>query len=74
MTKVVGISIERSVKGVARYARIDLRKFPEFIPMLEEKGALYVPNAETEKAMLDAEKGNVTCVKDMNDFRKKIYG
>lgn len=74
MPKIAGISIERTARGVPRYARIDLKKFPEFIPILEEKGALYVPNDETKQAMKDAQEGKVNRVKDMDDFLEKIYG
>lgn len=56
MPKVTGITIERNTDGIPRYARIDLRKFPEFIPMLCRKGAIeYQPNEKTLKAIQEAE-------------------
>ena len=74
MSKISGITIERTVRGVPRYVRIDLSKHKDLIPLLEEKGLLNHPNVETIKAMDDAEIGNVTRVKDMKDLKKKIYG
>ena len=38
MAKVAGIKVEKIVKGKPTIVRIDLRKHPEFIPLLEEKG------------------------------------
>ena len=38
MPKLAGIKIEKIVKGKPAIVRIDLRKHPEFIPLLEEKG------------------------------------
>ncbi|MDR0547137.1 MAG: hypothetical protein LBG77_06095 [Dysgonamonadaceae bacterium] len=33
-----GITIERTYTGIPTFARINLRKHPDFIPLLEEKG------------------------------------
>ncbi len=74
MPKITGITIERNIRGVPRYARIDLKKHPEFIPLLEEKGALYIPNAETRKAMDDAENRNVSPVRSKEELKKLIFG
>ena len=56
MSKVAGITVEKSARGIPRYVRIDLKKFPEFIPILREKGVMdKVPNRETLKALKEAE-------------------
>lgn len=55
MTKIAGITIERTLRGKPRYVRIDLNKFPEIIPLLREKGVLdEIPNKETVKAIKEA--------------------
>ena len=38
MTRLAGITVERTLKGIPTYVRIDLRKNPEFVPILEERG------------------------------------
>ena len=38
MTRIAGITIERTSTGHAKYAHIDLRRHSEFIPILEKKG------------------------------------
>ena len=38
MARVAGFTVERTSKGKPTFARIDLRKYPFFIPILEEKG------------------------------------
>lgn len=40
MAKVAGIKVEKTVKGVPTVVRIDLRKHPQFVPLLEEKGII----------------------------------
>ena len=39
MARVSGITIERSTTGQPVFARIDLRKHSDIIPILENKGA-----------------------------------
>ncbi len=56
MPQVAGITIERTLRGKPQFARINLSKHPEFIPMLEEKGVIEpVPNARTLEAIKEAE-------------------
>ena len=38
MAQVAGIKVERTSGGIPTFARIDLRKHTEFIPILKEKG------------------------------------
>jgi hypothetical protein len=38
MSQVSGITIERTRTGCPQYARIDLRKHADFIPLLEARG------------------------------------
>jgi len=54
MAQVAGITMERTVRS--RYARINLCKHPEFIPMLEAKGVdvELIPNETTMKAIKEA--------------------
>lgn len=74
MGRIAGVTVERTYQGTPKFITIDLRKYPDMIPVLQEKGLLNVPNNETVKAMEEAESGEVTRVKDMKDFKKKIYG
>ena len=54
MAHVAGITMEKT--GHSRYARINLFKHPEFIPMLEAKGVEVelTPNETTMKAIKEA--------------------
>jgi hypothetical protein len=38
MSQVSGITIERTTTGRPQYAKIDLRKHADFIPLLEARG------------------------------------
>jgi len=38
MAQIAGIKVERTSKGALKFARIDLRKHTDFIPLLVEKG------------------------------------
>jgi hypothetical protein len=38
MARVAGITIERTLTGRPQFAKIDLRKHADFIPLLEERG------------------------------------
>ncbi len=56
MPRVAGITIESTLRGKPQFARINLSKHPEFIPMLEEKGVIEpIPNAQTLSAIKEAE-------------------
>ncbi len=60
MARVAGITIEKDVRGNARYARIDLRKYGElFNPILKEVGVdvPVAPNKVTRKAIFQAKNG-----------------
>ena len=54
MARVAGITMEKTIKS--RYARINLYKHPEFIPLLEAKGVdvALIPNETTVKAIREA--------------------
>lgn len=61
MSKIAGITIERTTRGLPRYARIDLRKFPEFISILEDKGIVVEQevkfSAKLKRSFRQAENG-----------------
>jgi len=40
MARVAGIQIEKDNKGRVAYVRINIKKHPEFIPQLEQLGAI----------------------------------
>jgi DNA-binding transcriptional ArsR family regulator len=40
MAKVAGIKVEKTVKGVPTVVSINLRKHPQFVPLLEEMGII----------------------------------
>ena len=70
MAKVAGIKIEKTVKGKPAVVRIDLRKHPEFIPLLEENGIFekespYDPKfvAMIKKAEQDIKNGKGVVIK-----------
>ena len=52
--RAAGITMERTMRS--RYARINLYKHPEFIPLLEAKGVdvELIPNEITMKAIKEA--------------------
>jgi hypothetical protein len=52
MAKVAGIKVEKIVKGKPTIVRIDLRKHPEFIPLLEEKGIVLCIEKVEDKELL----------------------
>lgn len=43
MTKIAGVKVERTVRGIPKYVRIDLKKHADIIPFLKEKGLLSEP-------------------------------
>ncbi len=43
MTKIAGVKVERTVRGIPKYVRIDLKKHSDIIPFLKEKGLLSEP-------------------------------
>ena len=40
MARIAGVTVERSVKGIPLSIRINLRKHPDIIPVLEEHGLI----------------------------------
>ncbi len=60
MAKVAGITIDKDLRGNARYARIDLRKYGEFLnPFLKQVGIeteVSPYNKKFVKKILDGEK------------------
>ena len=71
IARVAGITLERTANGRANYARINLRKHSEFIPLLEEKGLDVEPpikwTAKMKRSMAQAKNGEIYEV-DMNNF------
>ena len=71
MAQVAGITIERTLTGRPQFARIDLRKHADFIPLLKEKGVeIDKPirwTAKMKKSFAQAENGDTYEV-DMNNF------
>ena len=71
MAQVSGITIERTNSGKAVFARIDLRKHSDIIPILENKGAeVKKPinwSATMKKSFAQAKNGEYHKV-DMDDF------
>ncbi|MBP1637831.1 MAG: hypothetical protein H6Q18_620 [Bacteroidetes bacterium] len=71
MTKIAGITIERTSRGIPRYVRIDLSKHKDLIPFLEEKGFISEPDikltSKMKKSIKEAENGEVKKV-DFNNF------
>ena len=60
---VLGITVERTSRGVPQFVTIDLRKHNDFIPLLEKKGVILNEEIQwTEKmkrSFEQAEKGEV---------------
>ena len=46
MSKISGITIERTARGIPRYVRIDLTKHKDLIPILREKGIIDEPEVK----------------------------
>jgi len=71
MARVAGITIERTPKGRPKYARIDLRKHAEFLPILEGKGVDVEPpvkwTAKMKRSLAQAKSGEVYEI-DMKNF------
>jgi len=71
MARVAGITIERTPKGRPKYARIDLRKHAEFLPILEGKGVDVKPpvkwTAKMKRSLAQAKNGDFK-VGDINNF------
>ena len=71
MAQVAGITIERTLKGRPQFARIDLRKHADFIPLLEEKGIeLEEPikwTAKMKRSLAQAKNGEWE-IGDINNF------
>ena len=49
MSRVTGITVERTLKGYPQFVRIDLRKNTDFIHILEEKGVELSPRKDNSK-------------------------
>jgi len=43
MSKVAGITVEKTYTGIPTYVRINIKKHPDIIPYLEEKGVISEP-------------------------------
>jgi len=71
MTRIAGITLERTSTGRARFAHIDLRKHSDFIPFLEKKGLDVEPpikwTAKMQRSFAQAKNGEIYEV-DMNNF------
>jgi hypothetical protein len=50
MAAIPGVQLKKNEKGTTTHISIDLRKHPEMIPILEEKGLLHKNNWEQEAA------------------------
>ena len=71
MSRVSGITVERTLTGRPQFVRIDLRKHADFIPFLEGKGVeLDEPikwTAKMKRSLAQAKNGEIYEV-DMNNF------
>ena len=68
---VAGITIDRTVKGKPTFARIDLRKHTDIIPILEKKGVQVEEpikwSTKMKESFAQAKRGEYT-VLDMDNF------
>jgi len=59
---VLGITVERTSRGVPQFVTIDLRKHNDFIPLLEKKGVVLNEEiqwtAKMKRSFEQAEKGD----------------
>ena len=71
MARVAGITIERTLTGRPQFAKIDLRKHADFIPLLEERGVeVDVPikwTAKMKRSLAQAKNGETYEV-DIHNF------
>jgi len=77
MARVVGITIEKDIRGNARYARIDLRKYGElFNPILKQVGVEMETSPYNKKFVEKIRKGEQQIASgdvhklDLNDIWK----
>ena len=68
MAQSLGITIERTSKGMPVYARIDLRKHSDIIPILETKGAEVEKQINWSAKMKKAFEEKEFSVLDMDNF------
>ena len=68
MTRIAGITLERTSTGRARFAHIDLRKHSDFIPFLEKKGLDVEPPIKWTAKMQRAFKEKEFTKGDINNF------
>jgi hypothetical protein len=68
MEQVLGITIERTTKGIPVFARIDLRKHSDIIPILENKGAEVERPINWSEKMQQAINEKEFSVLDMDNF------
>jgi len=68
MAQVSGITIERSNTGMPVYARIDLRKHSDIIPILENKGAEVKKTVKWSAKLLKAFEEKEFSIGDINNF------
>ena len=63
MAQIAGITLEHTLKGAPKFARIDLRKHADFIPLLEKKGVEMTKpikwTAKMKRSMEQAKNGEV---------------
>ena len=73
MASIAGFTVERTLKGKPIFARIDLRKYPFFIPIFESNGFDLEPEkkwtAKTKRAFAESENGE-TVAGDIRNFWK----
>ncbi|MDR1737272.1 MAG: hypothetical protein LBR66_00420 [Candidatus Symbiothrix sp.] len=71
MAQVAGITVERSSAGKLTYAKINVRKHPEIIPFLQERGiSTEKPikwTSKMKRSFAQAKNGEITEV-DLNNF------
>ncbi len=64
MARVAGITIEKDIHGKARFARIDLRKYGEFLNPLFKEVGVDVNNvkltSKLKRSIEEAKSGNYT--------------
>ena len=75
MSKVAGITVQRTYKGIPKSVTIDLKKHSDIIPFLKEKGVLSEPEEVYDKKFVDkiraSEKEESKTV-DLNKYGIKI--
>jgi len=68
MAQVSGITIERTTTGRPVFARIDLRKHSDIIPILENKGAELGKSIKWTEKLQNAFKEKEYRIGDINNF------